>query len=141
MVDTLRRVPWSEPPAELPQGEGARRKSGPIYDLAAVQAVVDGNHIFLATQRCSDAVADLEWDADDVAQLIADLRPGDYRGSEWCTSSRGHVSDADVYRLDYDPVNKCRGIRWTHPRFYIKFGARPYDPRLTIWVFSCHPSQ
>lgn len=139
MVDTLRCLPWTDPPAELPEGEGARRKPGPIYDLAAVQRIVDGDHIYLATENCSQDVEKLEWDVDDVAQLIADLLPGDYRNSEWCRSSRGHVSDADVYRLDYDTAAMCRGVPWKHKRLYLKFGARHNDPRLTIWVFSCHP--
>lgn len=137
MVDTLRRQPWVAPPDPLP---GVRRKPGPIYDLAAVQARVTGDTVFLATQRCRDAVEDLDWDSGDVARLIRALTQQDYRNSEWCESSRGVVTDADVYVLHYDPIDACRGDRARHQRYYLKFGFRPNDPRLTVMVFSCHVS-
>ena len=137
MVDTLRKQPWTPPPDPLPD---ERRKPGPLYDLAAVQAVADGDHIYLATRRCAEAGERLEWDTDDIAKLFSALRPEDYRNSEWCTSSRGQVADADVYRLYYDPIEGCRGDSSTHQRFYLKFGFRPNDRQLTLWLFSCHPS-
>ena len=138
MVDTLRQHPWTPPPDPLP---GDRQKTGPIYDLAAVQARVSGENVFLATIRCATDVESLEWDTDDVAQLIRALLPEDYRKSEWCESSRGVVTDADVYRIDYDPLAGCRGQWAQHRRYYVKFGFRANDPRLILWVFSCHLSR
>jgi hypothetical protein len=138
MVDTLRQEPWVQPPDPLPS---ERRKPGPIYDLAAVQARVTGDTVFLATQRCRTAVGDMDWDADDVAQLIRALTSQDYRKSEWCESSRGVVTDADVYVLYYDPIDECHGDSARHQRYYVKFGFRPNDSRLMLMVFSCHLSQ
>jgi hypothetical protein len=137
MVDTLRRQPWTEPPDPLP---GKRRKPGPIYDLAAVQARLTGDAVFLATQRCRNAVQDMDWDHDDVARLIRALTSQDYRNSEWCESSGGVITDADVYMLYYDPIDQCRGDRARHRRYYVKFGFRPNDHRLMVMVFSCHLS-
>lgn len=138
MVDTLRQQPWTPPPDPL---LGERRKVGPIYHLAQVQSVVTGDRVFLATVRCRQDVEDLEWDTDDVAALIRSLNAKDYHRSEWCSSSGGVVTDADVYRIYYDPIGKCRGDAAQHQRFYLKFGFRPNDTRLFMMVFSCHPSR
>lgn len=137
MVDTLRRQPWTLPPDPLP---GDRRKPGPIYDLAVVQAHVSGDTVLLVTYRCRTDVQNMDWDVDDVAQLICSLNSKDYRKSEWCESSGGVITDADVYLLYYDPIGKCRGDPARHRRYYVKFGYRPNDPRLMLMVFSCHYS-
>lgn len=141
MVDTLRRRPWTLPPDPLPEGPGARRISGPIYDLASVKALAHGDRIFLATVRCATDVEDMEWDTDDIAKFIASLETKDFRNSEWCTGSKGQVYDADAYAIYYDPIAECRGVNWQHRKYYIKFGFPPNDPHLRVWVLSCHISR
>ena len=140
MVNTLRAVLWTPPPNPLPEGEKARRKPGPIYDLAAVQSLAKGDQIFVVTDRCETDLEDLEWDVDDVAKLITTLETGDYDASEWCKGSNGIVIDADSYTVRYDHIEKCRGTS-IHPIYYIKFGFRNNDPRLIIFLFSCHLSR
>lgn len=140
MVDSLRRLPWTQPPAPLPDGQGRRITGGPIYDLATVQDLADGDHIHLATQKCAKNVEDLEWDVDDIARLIAALRAEDYRNSEWCLGRGGTAIDADAYAIHYDYIEACRSVAWRHPQYYLKFGFRPNDPRLIVWVMSCHLS-
>jgi hypothetical protein len=141
MVDTLRRRPWTPPPEPL-SAAGTRRLPGPVYELAAVQAHVTGDRVYLATPKCAANVEDLEWDADDVARLIASLRPEDYHTSQWSAGSRGIVIlDTDAYVIHYDSVAHLRGHPWRHPSYYIKFGVRHNDPSLLIWTFSCHLSQ
>lgn len=138
MVDTLRRLPWTPPPDPLPEGERARRIRGPIYDLAAVQRLVDGDRIFLATRKCANDVENLNWDVDDVAKLVAALERSDFRNSEWCMGSNGKVIDADAYAIHYDHIGECRSNHLRHPSYYLKFGFRHNDPRLIVWVMICH---
>lgn len=119
----------------------ARRKTGPLYDLATVQDLVrsDGNQIFAATDRCENDLENLEWDVDDVAKLIAALAAEDYRASEWCKGRGGIVIDADSYAIRYNHLDECRSdVR--HAQYYVKFGFRNNDPKLIVWLFSCHLS-
>lgn len=141
MVNNLRKVPWTPPPNPLPEAEGARRKPGPIYDLAVVQGLAKGDQIFVDTDRCDTDLENLEWDVDDVAKLIAALEPDDYSDvSEWCKGRKQIVIDADIYTIRYDHIDECRGTS-RHPIYYIKFGFRNNDPRLIIFLFSCHLSR
>lgn len=140
MVDTLRQQPWTPPPPGLCEDGAGRDKPGPIYDLAAVQTVLKSGGVYLATQKCSTDVEKLEWDVDDVAQLIGALVPQDYRNSSWCCTSQGQVIDADAYGIWYDPLDGCRGNARQHKKYYVKFGFRPNDTRLIMFVISCHLS-
>ena len=117
----------------------ARRKPGPIYDLKVIQGFVEGDLIHVATDGCEEDLEKFEWDVDDVARLIAALLPGDYHASEWCKGRGGVVIDADAYTLRYDHIDACRGT-YRHAQYYIKFGFRNNDPRLMVWLFSCHLS-
>lgn len=80
----------------------------------------------------------MDWDLDDVARLMRALAPEDYRTSEWCESSHGVITGADVYVLYYNPIDECRGSPTRDRRYYVKFGFRPNDLRLIMMVFSCH---
>ena len=141
MVNNPRRALWTPPPVPLPDEGPARRKVGPIYDLPTVQELVTsgGGQIYTATDRCEDDLVKLEWDVGDVAKLIAALKAEDYHVSEWCKGRGGAVIDADAYTIRYDHLEECRG-NLRHAQYYIKFGFRNNDPRLIVWVFSCHLS-
>jgi hypothetical protein len=120
---------------------GTRQLPGPIYELAAVQAHVTGDRVYLATPRCAADVEDLEWDTDDVARLIAALQPVDFHASQWCAGPKGIVVlDTDAYVIPYDALSQCRGHPWQHRKYYVKFGFRQNDPNLLVWTFSCHLS-
>lgn len=142
MVDNLRKQLWTPPPGLLPEGEVARRKAGPIYNLAVVQALVRerSDRIYTVTDGCQEDLEKLEWDADDVAKLIGALVAQDYRNSEWCKGRGNMVIDADAYRIRYDSADQCRGdLR--HPEYYVKFGFGNNDRRLIVCLFSCHLSR
>lgn len=141
MVNTLRRQPETAPPQPL-SAAPSRQLPGPIYALAAVQAHVTGERVYLATRRCAADVEDLEWDAEDVAALIAALQADDFHGSQWCSGPRGiPVIDTDAYVIPYDAVSQCRGHPGEHQSYYIKFGVRQNDPDQLVWTFSCHRSR
>ncbi len=140
MVDTLRQQPWTPPPPGLCEDGGDRRKPGPVYDLATVQTVVKSGLVYLATEKCDRDVEELEWDVDDIARLVGSLLPQDYRNSAWCCTSRGQVIDADAYSIWYDSLDGCRGDSPQHKKYYVKFGFRPNDKRLILFVISCHLS-
>ncbi|WP_157818112.1 hypothetical protein [Candidatus Thiodictyon syntrophicum] len=105
-----------------------------------MQHLAQRGPIFLASDRCEKKVEALEWDTDDIVNLIAALCPKDYRNSEWCEGRSRKVIDADVYALHYDHIEACRSVPWRHPQYYLKFGFRHDDPRMTVWVMSCHLS-
>lgn len=107
--------------------------------MSTVQQLAESDRIFLATQKCARNVEDLEWDMDDIARLIASLQAQDYRNSEWCAGCGGTVIEADAYAVHYDHIEACRSDQ-RHPQYYLKFGFRPDDPRLIVWVMSCHLS-
>ncbi len=142
MVNNPRKALWTPPPRPLPEGELARRKPGPLYHLAVVQELViaGGDQIFLATDQCEEDLEVLEWDVDDAALLLRALTNDDYRNSEWCRGRASVVIDCDIYSMRYDHVDHCRG-GLEHPEYYVKFGFRNNDPRLLIWLISCHLSR
>ena len=141
MVDTLRLQLWEPPPNPLPADDAGRKKHGPIYDLAVVQATItNGDQIYVATESCGKSLEDLPWDVDDVVGVIAVLRSSDYITSEWCMGTHRIMADADSYGLRYDHIDKCRG-NLRHPSYYIKFGFRNNDPRLIMMLFQCHLSR
>lgn len=139
MVNNPRRTLWIPPPLPLSEDELGRRLPGPIYELGVVQSLVCAAQIHVATDRCEQSLEDLEWDLDDVAGIMLVLQPQDYHTSEWCTGRSRIVLDADAYQVRYDDLERCRGD-WRHPEYYIKFAFRNNDPRLIVWLFSCHLS-
>jgi len=141
MVNNPRKIAWAPPPSPLPADEKARRKSGPIYELAIVQTLVQiPDAIYVATRTCSQDLEKLEWDVDDVAKLIKSLLSSDYRHSEWCSGFGNIVLDADVYMVRYDHLECCRG-NYQYAEYFVKFGFRNNDPKLTVFLFSCHLSR
>jgi len=142
MVNNPRKELWTPPSQPLPTAELARRKPGPIYDLPTVQELVKegGDGIFPATDQCDDDLEKLEWDVDDVALLLTALAQDDYRYSEWCKGRSNIAIDADAYRIRYDHIEQRRG-GLQHAEYYVKFGFRNNDPRLIIWLVSCHLSR
>jgi len=49
----------------------ARRIKGPRYDLESVRLLAKPEQIVVVTESCSDDLAELEWENDDVASLIS----------------------------------------------------------------------
>lgn len=143
MVNNPRRQRWVPPPNPLPVKEASRRiAGGPIYDLGVVQQLLSTAtfDMFAATDTCDEWLLKLEWDLDDVAGLIAILQAKDYRNSEWCYCKGRVAIDADVYVVRYDHINECRGT-YSHAEYYLKYGFRNNDPRLTLWLIQCHLSR
>ena len=140
MVNNPRRTLWIPPPLPLPAGELARPIEGPRYDLKSVKVLARPDRILPVTTSCSDDLAELEWDYEDVAALIAALRPEDFSASEWCYTSNRLAIDADAYALTYNPVSGTRDSPGS-VHFYVKFGFRNNDPRLQLLLISCHESR
>lgn len=134
MVNTLRKEAWAPPPSPLPDGDLARRITGPRYDLDEVKKLLPSTRVWMATDNADDDLLGLEWDVDDVKSLIAALSSRDYWCSEWCYTRSRAVIDADVYVVPYDHEEQVR--QSASARYYIKFGFR--NNCLVLTVISCH---
>jgi len=62
-------------------GDRVKIGGGPLYPLERVQALASKpGGLLLWTRKCVRDVANLTWDADDVASVISALTPGDVQG-------------------------------------------------------------
>ena len=79
-------------------GDRVKIGAGPLYSLERVQGLVSkSGGLLLWTRKCSRDVANLAWDADDVAELIQSLTASDYKDSEWCDNGKGAWAACDAY--------------------------------------------
>jgi hypothetical protein len=81
-------------------GDRVKIGGGPLYSLERVQGLVRAPaQLTLWTKRCRLKVQELGWDAEDVAELVAALRPADYQDSEWCDNGKGAWAACDAYSI------------------------------------------
>lgn len=81
-------------------GDRVKIGGGPLYSLVRVQGLVSkSGGLLLWTRKCSRDVANLVWDADDVAELIQSLTTSDYKDSEWCDNGKGAWAACDAYTI------------------------------------------
>ncbi|WP_028998076.1 hypothetical protein [Azohydromonas australica] len=118
-------------------------RGGRLLDLGALQALLrsgsfDLDQLWLATDKCVNDLQKERWSTSDVLQMLVSLdSTQDYRKSEWCQVSGGHMVPCDVYAMPYDTLGQRR-----HPRgleVYLKFSIDETG-LLTIALVSCHAS-
>lgn len=123
----------SDPPL---LGGGQKIAGGPVYLLARVQGLcADGTGVELWTRGCYQNVQDLQWTADDVADLIQQLKVADYIDSEWCDNGKGAIAGCDAYalrRMEWIPAaNKQMQIE-----YFLKFAINKLGT--LVLTVSCH---
>jgi hypothetical protein len=80
-------------------GDRVKIEGGPLYSLERVQGLaVRPGGLFLWTRKCLRDVANLTWDADDVASVISALKSSDYKDSEWCDNGKSWAA-CDAYTI------------------------------------------
>ena len=90
---------YSLNPPEDGQGR-VKIANGPLYDLARIQRLATAGGLNTWTDGCDKTVYELfAGDLAAVADLLAHLRPADYRDSEWCTNGRNGWAACDAYVL------------------------------------------
>lgn len=136
---------WLVDPATLTPPTGTKRSIGrkPLIDLAGLQAAInDGtlgdDDVWLATNKCSNNVQDLQWSMQDLLDCISCLQSSDHRGAEWCKSGGGQWVACDAYAIYYDDTNGCRSRQGLE--FYLKFSIDE-DGSLALVMVSVHLSQ
>lgn len=131
----LRKECWvPPPPLPLPDGELARRISGPRYNLEEVKRLATEANIKPMTRKVDDDMADLAWDIADVAAMFQALDEHDYHASEWVQVNNRMVVDADAYVIEYD--EHCQRRRRLAQRYYVKFGFA--NNKFLLLLVSCH---
>lgn len=126
--------------AGAPPKDGESRKiaGGPLYDLAAIQALTaQPDSMKLWTRRCVDKAADLGFDAAGVGGLIRELSKQDYRDSEWCDNGKGGAAACDAYDLRRNEYVETAGKTY-RMEYFLKF-ALSKTGTLVLMV-SCHTS-
>jgi hypothetical protein len=106
-----------------------------LYPLERVQALASKpGGLLLWTRKCVRDVANLTWDADDVASVISALIPGDYKDSEWCDNGRAWAA-CDAYTI--------RRREWVETarkeltiEYFLKFAIGKTGP--LVLMVSCH---
>ncbi len=91
----------SEYSSDLPLvGSSLKIAGGPLYDLSRVQqlAVALGGIRFWTRKSEFDAT-ELGLDVEDVAQWRQELKPQNFRNSEWCTDGTRAWAACDAYVL------------------------------------------
>jgi len=80
-------------------------------------------------------VQNLQWTADDVADLIQQLKDADYIDSEWCDNGKGAIAGCDAYalrRMEWIPAaNKQMQIE-----YFLKFAINKLGT--LVLTVSCH---
>ena len=124
---------------------------GPLFDLAALQALlrsgqlnlVDDQQCWVATDSCWDHLQELKWTTgNQVTSLLLALRPGkrkqggDFVNAQWCADSDGGMFACDSYRVRVDEFNNFRrspnGLE-----FYVKFSIDE-SGALYLALLQCH---
>ena len=116
-------------------GDRVKIGGGPLYPLERVQALASKpGGLLLWTRKCVRDVANLTWDADDVASVISALTPGDYKDSEWCDNGRAWAA-CDAYTI--------RRREWVETarkeltiEYFLKFAIGKTGP--LVLMVSCH---
>lgn len=115
---------------------GLKIAGGPVYSLARVQSLcADGTGVSLWTRDCAQNVQNLQWTAEDVADLIQQLNDADYIDSEWCDNGKGAIAGCDAYalrRMEWIPAaNKQMQIE-----YFLKFAINKLGT--LVLTVSCH---
>ena len=124
---------------------------GPLFDLAALQALLrsgqlnlgDDQQCWVATDSCWDHLQELKWTTgNQVTSLLLALRPGkrkqggDFVNAQWCADSDGGMFACDSYRVRVDEFNNFRrspnGLE-----FYVKFSIDE-SGALYLALLQCH---
>ncbi len=110
--------------------------NAPLYDLVRVQKLAAAGGLNTWTDRCDKAVYGLfAGDLAAVADLLAHLRPADYRDSEWCTNGRNAWAACDAYalrRLEWvASAGKEMGVE-----YFVKFAVGKTGQ--LVLLVSCH---
>lgn len=134
----VRKFILSEYSANLPEEIGrAKISGGPLYDLARVQALVQGEDPLQAwTEKCRKDVR--KWFDDDlrrVAELIGHLKRTDYIDSEWCENGKGAVAACDAYSIGHLETAPATG-QSVRMEYFLKFAVGKTGKLLL--VVSCH---
>ena len=117
-------------------GDRVKIGGGPLYSLERVQGLVSkSGGLLLWTRKCSRDVANLTWDADDVAELIQSLTPSDYKDSEWCDNGKGAWAACDAYT-----VRRREWVEAAHKEmtmeYFLKFAIGKTGA--LVLMVSCH---
>jgi len=137
MVNIMIVGRFSGPPAP-PVGGGSRKiAGGPLFHADEVLDCVRNGKVTAVTQDCRDDLQKLEFDMDDLRELIEHaLLHGKYKDSEWAQlNSRGTWAACDAYvvsREEYLPkIKKTKSVE-----YYLKFSMS--DNGNVIFTVSCH---
>lgn len=117
-------------------GDRVKIGSGPLYDLAVVQALaaLEGT-VRLWTTKCAQDVRNLLWDETDVAALLCGLERNQYLDSEWCSNGRGAWAACDAYRVkrrEWVPAAR----KEMDMEYFVKFAVG--KTKALVLTVSCH---
>ncbi|NWF45277.1 hypothetical protein F3K02_08425 [Hydrogenophaga sp. D2P1] len=127
----------NNPPAVLGTGR-IKIARGPLYELAAVQALVQDEEKLKAwTDKCRNDLR--KWFDDDlqrVADLIGSLKKSDYIDSEWCENGKGAVAACDAYSIRRFERAPATG-QALQMDYFLKFAVSKTGT--LVLMVSCHP--
>jgi hypothetical protein len=123
-----------------PNFDGTAQKiaSGPLYELSRVQSLSStGEGVVFWTRKCNQDVMSLGWDADDVAGLIRDLKPANFRDSEWCENGKNLWAACDSYSIVRDEWIQHANRHYSY-EYFLKFAISVSGT--VVLTVSCHLS-
>jgi hypothetical protein len=80
-------------------------------------------------------VANLTWDANDVAAVISALKPSDYKDSEWCDNGKGAWAACDAYSIRCSESIEAARKEMT-VEYFLKFAIGKTGA--LVLMVSCH---
>jgi hypothetical protein len=117
-------------------GGGEKIAGGPLYDLGRVRSITDkGTGLALWTKDCVKNVQDLEWDHDDVIDLLHKLSSRDYIDSEWCENGKGAWAACDAYCVNQKEWVPTAGKEMVIS-YFLKFAINKLGTM--VLTVSCH---
>lgn len=135
------RTPLVPPVGKNPSDQERKIDGGPCHCLEEIKALARSegeDALLLATKRCSRDVSNHELDMEDIVDMICDLEPSRFKGSEWCRASdQGPWYACDAYVVIFEGVNPENDYQFK-VEYYLKLHLKKKSNNELILIFSLH---
>jgi hypothetical protein len=129
------------PTGQNPSDEERKFSGGPCHCLQTLKSTartLGPEALLLVTERCSKSVASHELEHEDIVQMIMDLDPARFKGSEWCRAKpKSPWYRCDAYVVEFKGVNEDNGYEFSVD-YYLKLHLKTTRAGNPILIFSLH---
>lgn len=133
--------PPAPPAAQNPTTEERKIEGGPCHCLDEIKALARSkgeDALLIATRRCSSDISSHELDMEDIVEMIQDIKPERFKGSEWCRASdKSPWYQCDAYTVSFEGENSENGFEYKVD-YYLKLHLKKKSNMDLVLIFSLH---